>query len=517
MYPLFDAFYEQSDKIRVIGARHEQGLAYMAFGYARSTGKLGVFSPVPGPGVLNTGAAMCTALGACAPVLCLTGEVPSAFKGQGRGHLHELPDQLALLKGLTKSAQHIEEPEQASLQLNEAVIQAMSGRRGPASLQICWDDLGRPVDVKPAGVATIPANSDVVATQIQAAKALLVNAKSPMIFVGTGAQHASKEISALAEMFDAPVVGFRGGRGIVGEDHDLGLSMAAAYPLWEETDLMIGIGSRMEIPFMRWSSMMELHRSVPGKALLRIDIDPVEMERLNADAGVVADSVDGVQAILDSFEGETVSPNRRREVIATAKATAHEDIRRIQPQMAFLDVIREAIPRDGFFVEELSQVGFTSYFGYPVYEPRTYVSCGYQGTLGYGFPTALGVKVGNPDKVVVSVTGDGGFMFAVQELATAVQYNIALVTLVFNNSAYGNVRRDQQTCFNNQIIGADLVNPDFVKLAESFGVRSYRADSPESLRPVLEQAIALEEPVVIEIVQERGSETSPWEFIHPAG
>jgi acetolactate synthase-1/2/3 large subunit len=183
--------------------------------------------------------------------------------------------------------------------------------------------------------------------------------------------------------------------------------------------------------------------------------------------------------------------------------------------MTYLQVIREVLPRDGFFVEEVSQVGFASWFGFPVYKPRTYVTCGYQGTLGFGFPTALGVKAANPDKSVISVAGDGGFMFAAQELATAVQYNIGVVTVLFNNHAFGNVRRDQEEKFHGRFIASDLVNPDFIKLAESFGVQGYRAGNPGELRNVLEEALGNSAPCLIEVPMEKGSEPSPWKLVYP--
>jgi acetolactate synthase-1/2/3 large subunit len=187
----------------------------------------------------------------------------------------------------------------------------------------------------------------------------------------------------------------------------------------------------------------------------------------------------------------------------------------VQPQVAYLDVIRDVLPDDAFFVPELSQMGFASYFAYDVRRPRTYVSEGYQGTLGFGFPTALGVKAANPDTPVVAVTGDGGFMFAVQELATAVQYGIGLVTLVFNNNSYGNVLRDQKLGFGNRLIGSVLHNPDFMDLAQAFGVTGHRVTSPEALRPVLAKAIKSKTPVLIEVQVAQGAETSPWAFVHP--
>ena len=158
--------------------------------------------------------------------------------------------------------------------------------------------------------------------------------------------------------------------------------------------------------------------------------------------------------------------------------------------MAYLNILREVLPANAIVTDELSQVGFASWYGFPVYEPRTFITSGYQGTLGSGFPTALGAKVANPDRPVVAITGDGGFMFGVQELSTAVQFKIGVVTLVFNNNAYGNVRRDQRERFDGRVVASDLVNPDFVKLAESFGVGAARVTSPDHFRPALEKALA---------------------------
>ncbi|VAV99332.1 Acetohydroxy acid synthase [hydrothermal vent metagenome] len=513
MYDLFEAFYQYQDKLRVIGARHEQGLGYMAFGYARSTGRLGVYSAVPGPGVLNSTAALCTAYGANTPLLCLTGEVPTSFMGQGRGHLHELPDQLSLIKGVTKWATHVAEPAETPAQLNAAITAACSGRQGPVSLQLCWDDFGRMAEMESLSAAEMLATPDIDPDDLLSAAKLIKEARAPMIFVGSGAQHAGAEINELAEMLEAPVIGFRGGRGIVGDDRDMGLTMAAAFKLWPDTDLMIGIGSRMEIPFMRWGSFMNYLRRMPGKKLVRLDIDPAEMDRLDTDAGIIADAKEGSRKLIDALSQIHVTASGRRDKIAAAKATSAQEIQDIQPQVDYLGVIRDVLPRDGFLVDEVCQVGFATPYAFPVYEPLTFVSGGYQGNLGFGFPTSLGVKVANPDKAVISITGDGGFMFGIQELATAVQYDIAVVVIVFNNSAYGNVRRDQQQRYDNHIMGADLQNPDFVKLAEAFGVTGYRATSPAELRPLLEKALALGKPAVIEVVQDKGSEASPWKYL----
>jgi len=265
---------------------------------------------------------------------------------------------------------------------------------------------------------------------------------------------------------------------------------------------------------MRWNSM-QLYEKSPqgGPTLIRIDIDEKEMERLVPDIPVVGDAATACTALYNALLNK-VKPNPdRASLIAAAKVKTRHVIDKIQPQMAYLDVIREVLPRDGFLVPEVSQMGFTSYYGIPIYEPRTYVTEGFQGTLGYGFQTALGVKVACPDKAVIAVTGDGGLMFGIQELATAVSHNIGVITLVFNNQGFANIRRDQTNAYAGRLIGADFDNPDFVKLAESFGARGYLCDSPQTLRPILEKALLEDKPALIEIKQTRGSEVSPWEFI----
>ncbi|GKQ50140.1 thiamine pyrophosphate-dependent enzyme [Bradyrhizobium sp. Ce-3] len=510
IYGLFDAFHQA--QLKVIGARHEQACGYMAFGYARSSGKPGVFSVVPGPGVLNASAALLTAFGCNEPVLCLTGQVPTQFLGKGRGHLHEMPDQLATLRTFVKWADRIEYPDNAPAMVSRAFQEMLSGRRGPASLEMPWDvftQRTRVAAVKPFDPLPAPQPDP---DRIKAAADLIAGSKAPMIFVGSGAIEAREEILELAEMIDAPVVAFRSGRGIVSNAHELGLTMASAYKLWPKTDLMIGIGSRMELPTMsRWPYQPT------GLKCVRIDIDPVELRRWPADAAVIADAkaatADLAAAVRKVGYSKTTG---RRAAIREATAATEQEIQRIQPQMAYLKILREVLPANAIVTDELSQVGFASWYGFPIYEPRTFVTSGYQGTLGSGFPTALGAKVANPNKPVVAITGDGGFMFGVQELATAVQFRIGVVTLVFNNNAYGNVRRDQRERFDGRVVASDLVNPDFVKLAESFGVGAARVTSPDHFRPVLEKALADGGPYVISVEVPTDSEVSPWAFIHPA-
>jgi acetolactate synthase-1/2/3 large subunit len=510
-YHLFDALHERRAEIEFIGARHEQGAAYMAFGYAKSTGMIGVYTCVPGPGVLNTSAALCTAYSANAPVLCLTSEIPSTEIGRGHGILHELPDQLALLRGLTKWAERIDHPTQVPRLVDAAVEQLTSGRIQPVALACPWDTLSLKALVD---FATAPAVSAAVlpdpAAVLRAAE-VIAGARHPMIILGAGAVAAGAEILALARLIQAPVTSHRSGRGIVSEELPYGFGFAAAHKLWMATDVLIAIGTRMELAYLRWRAFP------PGIKIVRIDIDPREFARRKADVAIVSDARPGVRALIDALQEKKVARPSREAEFVTVKSESRREIEVVQPQLAYLDVIRAQLPNDGFLVEEICQVGFTARFGFPVYEPRSYVTCGYQENLGFGFMTALGVKVANPDKVVISITGDGGFMFGVQELATAVQYKINLITIVFNNRSFGNVLRDQQISFGGRLIGESLVNPDFVKLAESFGAVAYRAVNPVELKLVLERALAQSGPVLIEVPSEPGSEVSPWPFIRPGG
>jgi len=508
-YALFEALRLREEQVRFIGSRHEQGAAYMAFGYAKSTGKTGVYTVVPGPGVLNTTAALCTAHSA--PVLCLSGQIPIDYIGLGHGMLHELPDQLNTLSTLTKWAARINHPAEVPSVMTEAFKQLRSGRIQPVAIEVPADVLGTTgfvdTDFVESGLPTLYPDSE----KIEKAAKLIRKASKPMIMVGSGAINAGEEILELAKMIQAPVVSFRGGRGIVSDESPYGFNCVAGYKLWAETDLMIGVGSRLELPAFRWQ------KTTPTIDLIRIDIDPMQMTRLKGNVGIVADAKASIRELTKELAKNWTAVQSREEDFQSVKAQTLQDIQKVQPQMTYLNVMREVLPRDAILVEEISQVGFTSWFGFPIYEPRKFITGGYQGNLGHGFQTALGVKVGNPETPVVSLTGDGGFMFGVQELASAVQHQIGLVTVLFNNNAFGNVLRDQQTLYEGNSYGASLHNPDFVKLTESFGARAYRAESPGELKIMLESALQESGPSVIEVPCERGSEASPWEFIMPTG
>ncbi|MHA3794319.1 thiamine pyrophosphate-dependent enzyme [Rhizorhabdus wittichii] len=502
----FDAMHKAGDKLRLFGTRHEQGAAYMAFGYARSTGKPGVYTVVPGPGVLNTTAALCSAYATNAPVLCLTGQIPSAGIGKGIGYLHELPDQLATMRTLTKWADRAMTPDAAPALVNEAYRQMGSGRPRPVSLEMPMDVMGASADVALLPKAEIDRGPALDDDAILRAAKLLSTARNPLIIAGGGAIAAGEALQELAAMLQAPVVSFRSGRGVISDRSPLSQMFPAGYELWKQADVVIGLGSRMEQQYLYWK--------VPDHMkVIRIDIDQEEIDRIAPPAVAIhADAADAVPALVAKLSGLLDRRASREDELRDLAARVRGDIEdRVQPQASYLAAIRAALPEDGYFVDEITQVGYTSWYAFPVYEPRHLITCGYQGTLGYGYATALGVKAAHPDKAVVNIAGDGGFLFTANEMATAAQHGIALVTVLFNNNKFQNVQRQQREWFGGRLIASDLKNPDFVKFAESFGIRAERVYDPESLRRAVSAALERNEPALIEVPC--GDMASPWPFI----
>ncbi|HEY4890175.1 MAG TPA: thiamine pyrophosphate-dependent enzyme [Reyranella sp.] len=507
MYGLFDAFARNANQLRVLNARHEQTTAYMAMGYAQSTGKPSAFTVVPGPGVMNTMGALTTAWGVNAPVMCITGQVPSAMIGRGRGQLHEMPDQLATLKTLLKFAERIEHPTEAPQVMARAFQAMTSGRPGPVAVEMPWDMFPASADVTPMEPLGKRVNPLPDPEKIAALGKLVDRARTPMIWVGGGAVDAGPEILALAEKIGAPVVSFRMGKGVVDSRHPLSLNTLGGFELWDTTDLLIGIGTRLDVPIARWAP------APAGLKIARIDIDPAEHRRQTVDVAITADAAQGTRALAAAVARK--DDPARRTAIAAAKAAERAAIEKADPQYSFMKAIRDVLPDDGIVVDEVTQLGYIIWYGYPVHQPRRLVSSGFSGTLGYGFPTALGVKVANPDRPVISVTGDGGFLFGGSDLATAKQFGINLVTVVVNNASYGNVLRDQQRLYEGRHSGAVLHNPDFQDYARAFGVGAWRVETADGLRGALKEALASEAPAVIEVVSDIAKDYPPYKFHQP--
>ena len=504
----FDAVYDKRNAIRVLNARHEQGAAYMAFGYAIATGRVGAFAVVPGPGILNTTAALSTAYGCSQPVLAITGQINAAAIDRGYGLLHEIRDQPGTLASVNKWVHRIDHPVDAPAAMDEAFRHLQGGRPRPVTVEMAMDMMGLEslVPAPEAAVEVRPPEAD--PDLIAAAAKMLGAAKAPMIFVGSGAYHAAAEVRALAEMLQAPVVAYQNGRGVLDERHYLAQVHPAGNALWAECDVALSIGCRLQPERMYWGIDDDLK-------VIHVDIDPTELTRVMAPTiGIVGDSALVTAALVDAVPAHNPRRASREDELTALKASTHQHlVDGLGPQMAFLEVIRDELPEDGFFVDEFTQVGYVARVGFPVYRPRTMVTPGYQGTLGYGFATALGVAAAHPDKKVISVNGDGGFMYTMPELASAVHHNLDIVAIVFADGHYGNVRRQQKLEHDGKVIASDLTNPDFVKLAESFGALGLRADGPEGLRAALKQAFKQRGPAIIEVPV--GEFTEPWPFIRP--
>jgi acetolactate synthase-1/2/3 large subunit len=502
----FDAMHNAGDKLKLFCTRHEQGAAYMAFGYARSTGKTGVYTVVPGPGVLNSTAALCTAYATNAPVMCLTGQIPTAGLGKGIGYLHELPDQLATLRTLTKWASRAMTPEEAPELVNEAFRQMRGGRPRPVSLEMPMDIMAATSEVQALPAAVIPAAPVLDQDAINSAAKLLAGANRPLIIAGGGSLSAGVDVERLAEFLQAPVVSFRSGRGIVSDRSHLSQMFPAGNDLWKSADVIIGLGSRMEQQYLYWGIG-------PDMKIIRIDIDGDEFDRIKTpDVRVHADAADAVPALIEALERITTpAASRVEELMGVKRRVRGEIAATVQPQFDFLDAIRRALPDDGIFVDEITQCGYASWYILPVYAPRSLINCGYQGTLGYGYATALGVQVAHPERAVVNIVGDGGFMFTANEMATAAQYNLPLVTILFNNNKFQNVQRQQKEWFGGRVIASDLTNPDFVKFAESFGIRGERVHNPADLERAVKAALERRQPALIEVPTP--DMASPWPFI----
>ncbi len=491
----FDALYDERDHFRVVHTRHEQATAYMADGFARSTGQIGMCLVVPGPGLLNASAALATAYACSSPVLCVTGAIDSQLIGLGRGILHEINDQPGMIAHVTKWQGRALTPVDVPRLVHEAFVQLRSGRPRPVEIEVPPDVLqatGEAWLLDPAPSVRSAGDPDA----LEAAARELGRAERPLIYAGGGVLRAGawRELQELAEMLEAPVALTGNARGALSDRHPLALPDLAAGELSREADVVLVVGSRF---------LVGTRASWPAgaKTVIQLDVDPEEVGRnYPPDMAIVADAQAGLAALIGRVGRHNRSRTSPRDKVSGLKAALATQATATHPEAAALALgIRSELPDDGFFVAESTQVGYWAQAYFPVYTPRTFLTSGYQGTLGYGFATALGVQVGNPGRKVVSISGDGGFFFNVQELATMAQQRLPVVAIVFNDNAYGNVRGTQATRFEGRLIASDLRNPDFMKLADAFGIAGRRAKGAAALQCELRSALAADEPTLIEV------------------
>ena len=480
-YEAIDGIYEEPG-IRYFTTRHEQATTHMADGYARVSGNIATALVIPGAGVFNASTGIATAHSVSSPILAVTGR-----------HDQGTNDELPSIQQITKWAARATNPTDVPAIVHEAFYHLKTGRPRPVYLEVPHEVLAAEAEVtllEP--VVYEPPTGDT--EHIAQAAHLLTGAKRPAIWAGTGVQRSggAQALQALAEHLQAPVVTGRESKGVISDRHPLSLGMGELRydPLREwlgQRDVILAVGTTT-----RFGEGNDKQR------IIRIDIDEAEIER-TADRclGILGDARYCLEAIYGIVSTTTpMRPSCGGEVRAINTARFDPRIQ-LQPQWGFMQAIRAAIPDDGIFIQGMNQMGYYSRNYYPVYEPRSYLISA--GNLGVAFPVALGAKIAKPDKAVVVVSGDGGFLYNSQELATAVQYGINVVVIVFNDNAYGNVLRAQIEQFDGHVLGTELYNPDFVKLAEAYGVGGVRVHDAGELESALRDALAADAPRVIEV------------------
>lgn len=485
--------------IRFITTRHEQATTYMADGYARVTGKPGVAMVVPGPGVYNAASGLATAWACSSPVLLVAGQIEQHGLGRGLGLTHEIHDQLDVVRPITKSAERVDQAADLAAAVRRAFAAMTDGRTRPAEIEVSPELFAATVEAAGTLPPHGPADHAPDPELIERAVALLAAASNPLLVGGGGVvlADASDAFTAVAELLQAAVVNTREGKGCIDERNPLFVGTAwvnrRLRPTIDAADVVLAVGTRCQGLNLR-----------PEQTLIHLDVDAEEFGKHGSPTvAIAADAGLGLRAVLDALDRVGVTRASRAAELQAVKAAIDADLAAVGPQSDMVAALRAAIPEDGVLATGTTTVGYMCHLSYPVWRPRTYITSSYMGTLGYCFPTALGAKVARPDLPVVSINGDGGFMFCASELATAVQYGINVVTVVFNDNAYGNTNRDQLENFGGRVIGTELVNPDFVRFAESFGAVGVRVTTPDGLRGAVAEGLADDRPVVIEMPMDR--------------
>jgi acetolactate synthase I/II/III large subunit len=489
-----DGLYEVRDRIRFVTTRHEQATTYMADGYARASGRPGVAFVVPGVGVYNAGAGLATAYATSSPVVLLAGQVNRHGIGSALGLLHEVHDQLDLVRPVTKWAARVLTPGEIPAALNEAFWRAQEGRSRPVHVEAppeAFSDRAPVTLCAPRPVERAGADPE----QVTAAAALLAGARSPLVVAGGGVvlADACGELRQVAEQLQAPVITTREGKGSLDDRHPLSLGVMWTNPRLAPhiaaADVILAVGTR-------FTGM----GAGAGTQVVHVDVDPSEIAKHHANShAVVGDARLALSQLRDELDRILAPRASRAAEVQAARAQVIERLRAVGPQTKIVEDLRAGLPDDALVVTGTTTIGYMSHMRFDVYEPRSYFGSSYMGTLGFAFPTSLGVKVARPDRPVVSINGDGGFLFCATELATAVQHDIPVVACVFNDGAYGNSNRDQRERFGGREIGTVLHNPDFAKLAESFGADGIKLTSSDQLEGAIREAVANGRPTVVEI------------------
>jgi acetolactate synthase-1/2/3 large subunit len=507
MYGIVAALRDEPS-IKFVVTRNETATTYMADGYARTTGKPGVAMVVPGPGIYNAGGGLSTAFSRSSPVVLIAGQIPRETIGKNFGGLHEVNDQKEITNPVTKWQKQVLRPNEVPEGIHEAFRQAQSDRPSPVHFELPPETMVEREEVEllePAKIERKVPSSSVIE---QAAKEIAA-ARKPVIYAGGGIARsdAEAELVAFAEAHQIAVLTSAGGKGTMSERHELALggSLGPTGQLKdyiEDADLVIGIGTRFS-----------MRNQAAGRArLIHVDADPEMIGHVHQNSlGVVGDVKATLPllnaAISAAGGGKWDSPAPQVARIQEALTNSDEELN--QPQEDYIRALQEGAPDDAIMIFGMTQLGYYSRPRWITENPKSYIDSGYSGNLGFAFPTALGAKVGNPDKPVICVSGDGGFMYNSSEISTAVKYGINLVTVIYNDGHYGNVARDMDDDFGGTY-ETDFVNPDFVKLAEAYGAVGLRAKDPYDVKNVIPKALAMNKPVFIDVPVNRVPRPKQW-------
>jgi acetolactate synthase-1/2/3 large subunit len=497
--PIYDALVREGG-IRHVLARDEQAAGFMADGYARATGQPGVCLAVCGPGVFNAATPLATAFTDSIPILCISGQIPSAGKGLRSGYYHE-NDQLDACKSFTKHRVRPGDVMRIVPQLDEAFQAMTRGRQGPALYEIPLDLERQEVkdtQVLPAIPAlAAPAPS---AEELASLVRLLAGWKKPLLLAGGGviSAAAGAQLTHLADRLGAPVFHTLMGKGAISSGHRLhaGLPWRRATsdvtsmdtffsPLFKEADGLLAIGCRFtQATTGSWG--LKLPSSVA-----QIDIDPQEIGRhYPVTLGICADAQRTLEALLAAL------PPRPRPPWTLPPPPA-EPWR--LPGIDLVGPMRQVLPPDAIVVADITRLSYILLAEFPVYEPRTFLHPAGFVSMGFGIPAALGVRAAFPERTVVTVVGDGCFLMSGMELATAVQEKLPIVVILVNDGCLTLIKAIQERRYQGRFLGVDLRNPDFGMFARAFGVRSWKVNTDAAFSAALHEAVACGEPALVEV------------------
>jgi acetolactate synthase-1/2/3 large subunit len=506
---VYDALFGQRDITHIL-ARHEQGAAFMADGYARVAGEPGVVLVTTGPGATNTLTPLAESYASSIPVVVLMSDIARDLLGRDLGALHEVPNQIDCFRPLTRWAETVTEGSAIGAAVAGAFDRLRTGRPGPIALSIPNDVLGAKVDAI-ARTARAGGRPPCHPNEIAEAAAMLARAERPLIVAGGGvvSAGAAGELVTVARRLGAPVITTVMGRGVIAETDPLWLGVMsnkrATEAAFREADVVLAVGCRFAARSTK-GLLLNLEFG-PHQSLIHLDIDATVIGKMFKPAlGILGDAKDGLVRLAARLGAGAPAPGWEWSVLA-GRRTATSG-RYTFELYEFMKTLRAAVPADGIMVNDQTGVNYWQEWKYPVLSPRTFLYPIGSATLGYAIPAAIGAQIAAPGRAVVCVVGDGGFMFSVNELATAVKYRLPIAFLVMNDDRYGAIEWLQQAMFGRSG-EADLANPDFIALAHAFGARGERLTSTHELPAALAAAFRANGPTVLEM---RLAVEPPWEI-----